>query len=203
MDIELARWPALGAALLLALGACGGAAETRAPRTAAAIAPRAAPHTKQALPPPWSNVAVEPAPPPASVAGSRVLETAERMVDDGTVVRGSCHRYIETVYDSAGYRGWRRRSVIFRGNRNGPYADLDLIQPGDWLYIVNHPELTPVGTHSVIFMGWEDRARGYARVVSYVGGMQDRPGDIVGYDVSLTYRITRPVDEEPRTARAR
>ncbi|MCZ7684128.1 MAG: hypothetical protein M5U28_37290 [Sandaracinaceae bacterium] len=102
VHLELARWPALGAILLL--GACGGAPAAPSPRTVASMAPRAAPHTKQALPPPWSSRTVEPPPPPASVAGSRVLETAERMVDDGTVVRGSCHRYIETVYESAGYQ---------------------------------------------------------------------------------------------------
>lgn len=173
------------------------AAETPTPRS----------RPKQQLPPPWSSHAApappSPAEPEATEAGLRVVQTAERMIEEGRVVRGSCYRYIDAVFDTAGYRGWRRRTTVFRGPRNGPYANLDLIQPGDWLWIVNYPDQTPVGTHSVLFLGWEDRAAGYARVVSYVGRSENRPADVTTYDVTRTYSIQRPVDPDPSTTRRR
>jgi hypothetical protein len=174
------------------LGACGGTPSLVAERPGITNAAQ----TKQWIPPPWTQTSAPPEAPGApepSEAARRVLETAQRMGDAGTVVRGSCYRYIDRVFDDAGHDGWRERTQVFRGSRNGPYADLDLIQPGDWLYIVNHPESRPVGTHSVLFVAWEDRANGYARVWSYVGGSQDRPADLVGYDVTRTYGIQRAI----------
>lgn len=152
-------------------------------------------HTKQWIPPAWTETP-QPSGPEPSAAARRVLETAQRMSDEGTVVRGSCYRYVDRVYDDAGYDGWRERTQVFRGPRNGPYADLDTIQPGDWLYIVNHPELRPVGTHSVLFVEWADRANGIAHVYSYVGGSRDRPADYVTYDVTRTYGIQRAIEPE-------
>ncbi|NIR58369.1 MAG: hypothetical protein GWO02_02030, partial [Gammaproteobacteria bacterium] len=64
---------------------------------------------------------------------------------------------------------WRKRRIVYRAERDGPYADLNQIRPGDWLYIVNDPHRTPVGTHSVMFVRWTDRARGYASVISHPG----------------------------------
>jgi hypothetical protein len=158
--------------------------------------PIARSRSKQLVPPWTTHTTVQPTAP-----ARRVLETAERMVDEGVVVRGSCYRFVDTVFDEAGYDSWRRRTNVFRGRRQGPYADLDTIQPGDWLWIVNHPETTPVGTHSVLFVGWEDRAHGYARVYSYVGGGQDRSADFTTYDVTRTYRIQRAIEPEPAQSR--
>ena len=71
--------------------------------------------------------------------------------------------------------------------------NLALNRPGDWLYIVNDPHRTPVGTHSVMFVRWEDRARGYARVISHPGWFAGpHTGREGTYDVSRTYRIIRP-----------
>src|SRR5688500_11593264 len=66
---------------------------------------------------------------PISLPGQRVLATAERMLDEGVVVRGGCYGYVDRVFDEAGYGGWRSRTNVFRGSLNGPYANLDLIQP--------------------------------------------------------------------------
>lgn len=188
------REPLWALALLITLGGCGASPESRRPLAASSSAPR----TKQLLPPWTSAASVQPEP---SGPGRRVLETARRMYDEGTVVRGSCYRYVDTVFGEAGYDGWRRRTNVFRGRTSGPYANLDLVQPGDWLWIVNHPELSPVGTHSVIFVAWEDRANGYASVYSYVGGGQERSADLVTYDVSRTYAIQRAVEPEPAQVR--
>lgn len=184
---------------VVSLMACGGTSAVGAnpEMPAETTAAPAATHAKQLIAP-WTSATRTPsAAPEPSGPGGEVLHTAERMVDDGVVVRGSCYRYIDTIFDEAGYSGWRRRSRVFRNPPRGPYADLDLIEPGDWLWIVNYPDADPVGTHSVLFVEWEDRERGYARVVSYVGGRRDRPGDLVGYDVSRTYSIMRAVESTP------
>lgn len=190
--------------LLVACGATPERPRSAAPNESAeaslSTAPDEArgPSRAKQLVPPWSSATsltpVASSEPNASPAGQRVLETAHRLVDDGTVIRGSCYRYIDTVFTEAGHDGWRRQETVFRAPTRGPYADLDLLQPGDWLFIVNHPDRRPVGTHSVIFVGWIDRAAGYAETISYVGGGRERPGDRVGYDVTRTYRIQRAVD---------
>lgn len=126
----------------------------------------------------------------ATRAGERVLRMARRMVRRRTIVRGSCYDYAERVFSRAGY-GEGRRERVFAGATGGPFADLAVIAPGDWLFIVTHPETDPISTHSVIFVRWLDRAAGRAEVVSYAGNNARRPGGIVPYDVSRTYRITR------------
>jgi hypothetical protein len=120
-----------------------------------------------------------------------VLETAEQMHEDSTVVRGSCYDYVSAVYDRAGFGSRRAREAVFQGPRRGPYADLDLISPGDWLYIVAYPDARPIGTHSVLFVRWEDRQAGRALVFSYVGGRAERPAHLMSRDVSRTYTVLR------------
>lgn len=125
--------------------------------------------------------------------GRHVILTAREMMSRGETVRGSCYAYLSEVFDRAGHEGWRTRSVVFQGSPNGPYADLDVLRPGDWLYIVNNPDTTPVGTHSVLFVGWEDRASGYARTISHAGWAAGAsPGRESSYDVTRTYRVIRP-----------
>jgi hypothetical protein len=117
------------------------------------------------------------------------------MMSRGETVRGSCYSYLSEVFDRAGNDGWRSRTIVYQAGPNGPYADLDLIRPGDWLYIVNNPDSTPVGTHSVLFVGWEDRASGYARTISHPGWAAGAsPGRESTYYITRTYRIIRPHD---------
>lgn len=126
----------------------------------------------------------------AAPAGERVLRTARRMVRRRTIVRGSCYDYIERVFRRAGFPSGRRERV-FTSSPEGPYADLSLIAPGDWLFLVSRPDLDPPLTHSVIFVRWLDRAAGRAEVVSYTGGDARRPGGLVPYDLTRTYVIAR------------
>ncbi|MGE0790602.1 MAG: hypothetical protein AB7S26_33295 [Sandaracinaceae bacterium] len=138
-------------------------------------------------------------PPPTRLhpdPGWNVILTARQMNARGERIQGSCYHYLSEVFSRAGHDGWRSRRVVYNGHRNGPYANLDLIRPGDWLYIVNHPESTPVGTHSVLFVGWQDRASGYANVIEHSGWGAAMTGQERGYDVSRTYRITRPIRSE-------
>ena len=124
--------------------------------------------------------------------GRHVILTARGMMARNETVRGSCYRYLSEVFERAGHDDWRTRTIVHASDREGPYADLSRIRPGDWLYIVNHPETTPMGTHSVLFLGWDDRAHGYARVLQHSGGGSASAGDERSYDVSRTYRIVRP-----------
>ena len=140
--------------------------------------------------PPERGDVVEAAP---SHAGHRVLAVARRMVRRRTIVRGSCFDYIERAFGRAGYPA-ARRERIFSSVPEGPYADLSLIAPGDWLFIVPHPDREPELTHSVIFVRWLDRDAGRAEVVSYAGGNARRPGGLVPYDLNHTYVIARAHD---------
>jgi hypothetical protein len=124
--------------------------------------------------------------------GMHSILTARRMMASGERIQGSCYKYLSTVYERAGHRSWRKRRIVYREERDGPYADLDLVRPGDWLYIVNDPQRTPVGTHSVMFVRWTDRARGYASVISHPGWGAPHTGAQRTYDISRTYRIIRP-----------
>lgn len=119
-----------------------------------------------------------------------MLRVADRMIRRRTIRRGSCWDYVDHVFTRAGH-GHGHRTQVFRGPTEGPYADLGTLEPGDWLAFVTHPERDPIGTHSVIFVEWEDQASGRARVVSYAGDGAARPGGYVTYDVTRTYRVTR------------
>lgn len=152
--------------------------------TDAPPARRRARATRTPRPPPGPRLHPDP--------GMHVILTARGMMRRGEVIQGSCYRYISEVYDRAGHSGWRNRRTVYQGNRNGPYASLDLVRPGDWLYIVNHPDRTPVGTHSVLFVGWQDRARGEAHVIEHSGWGAPSAGQERTYNISRTYRITRP-----------
>jgi hypothetical protein len=161
--------------------------EVAATRSAPGMQPRRAGAQRSGRPPPVTVPRLHPDP------GRHVVATARAMIARGEAINGSCHRYLSEVFERAGHGSWRTRRIVYRGGRNGPYADLDLIRPGDWLYIVNHPNRDPVGTHSVLFVSWEDRARGHARVIEHPGWGAATTGQERWYDVSRTYRITRPV----------
>jgi len=151
---------------------------THAPRRAHRARPRPSPQ------PPGPRLHPDP--------GMHSILTARRMMASHELIVGSCYHYLSVVYERAGHRSWRRRRIVYHEGRDGPYADLNLIRPGDWLYIVNDPRRTPVGTHSVMFVGWEDRAGGRARVISHPGGGAHSAGREGTYDVTRTYRIIRP-----------
>ncbi|MFT7621221.1 MAG: hypothetical protein ACI9WU_000382 [Myxococcota bacterium] len=127
-------------------------------------------------------------------AGANVLRTARKMMESGDLVIGSCWDYANAVFKRAGYPNRRgRRKTVFKGSRSKKrFANVRLIRPGDWLYYVNHQYKG--SPHSAIFVGWLNRKRKHALMITYRGAKRRVPGTLDDYDLSSVYRIVRPTD---------
>lgn len=123
-------------------------------------------------------------------AGQKILQTGRHMaVVKKEIIRGSCWDYINTVYNRSGYPQAQRRYVL-RGKKNtGPYARVQQIQPGDWLYYINH-SYNGI-EHSGIFVRWADKKKRIGLILSYGGESRKKPGRYRNYDLSHVYTIIR------------
>jgi hypothetical protein len=108
----------------------------------------------------------------ASPDGLRILQTGRMMVQD-----------------HAGYTG-KKITTPFASVLAGPFADISTIQPGDWLYFINHSYGDV--EHSGVFLLWTDLLQKQALILSYVGGNNVVPGRYSTYDLSNVYNIMRP-----------
>lgn len=126
----------------------------------------------------------------ATEAGRKVLQTGRAMIAARDIVLGSCWDYINAVYNRAGYPA-KGRATAHKGKfKTGPYAAPSDLQPGDWLYYVNHSYGD--GEHSGIFVEWTDFAAREALILSYPGEKRPVPGRYSYYDLSDVYTIIRP-----------
>ena len=141
----------------------------------------------------------------ASLEGRAVLEAGRRYVEARTRFRGGCWSFADATYRRAGFPPGRRLS-LWRKKHKGPYAPASLFQPGDWLYYINHQyRRVP---HSAIFVGWVDRVRRRALMVSYAGGRRREPPRYSVYDLRHVYGVTRPapageIGADPPSSEAR
>lgn len=129
----------------------------------------------------------------AAPSGRKVLETGRVMtLINQEIVRGSCWDYANEVFNRAGFPNRSgARQTVFKGSKSkGPYAAADAISPGDFLYYINH-SYNDV-EHSAIFVGWIDRQRREALMLSYGGERRKAPARYRSYDLSHVYRIIRP-----------
>lgn len=131
----------------------------------------------------------------ATSQGRKILATGRQMtVVDEEIIPGGCWDYANEVYNRAGYPNQRKkRQTIFKGSKeNGPYAEVNLIQPGDFLYYINHSygEIE----HSAIFVDWLDYKNKEALMLSYGGENRREPARYLPYDLSHVYRIIRAVN---------
>lgn len=129
----------------------------------------------------------------ATDTGRSILATGREMtLVRQEIVRGSCWDYSNAVYDRAGYPNDRtNRDTVFKGTKKkGPYADAELIQPGDWLFYINH-SYNDI-EHSAIFVKWLDFDQRTALMLSYGGEKRNAPARYLPYDLSHVYRIIRP-----------
>jgi hypothetical protein len=124
----------------------------------------------------------------ASPFARKVLSTARKMVKNRVVVRGSCWDYLNTAFSKAGFDKSGRK-IIYRRPKRGPYVSVSSIQPGDWLYYINHS----YGNieHSGMFIGWINRSKKQGLILSYQGGHKNKPGRYRPYILSSVYQITR------------
>ena len=163
----------LGTAALLLLAACA----TTGTQTALETAPAREPY-------PSGNPAAPPDP------GQEVLAAGNKLVfADRQMVVGSCWDFVNAVYYAAGYPPDRRQSV-FHGRQKGPYANLRLLRPGDWVMHVNY-ELGRIG-HSGIFVRWLDRRRSLALMLDYVGMHRRVMGKLSEHNLSRVFAVLRP-----------
>jgi hypothetical protein len=106
------------------------------------------------------------------------------------IIQGSCWDYANAVYNRAGYPNRNgQRITIFKGKKSGPYAAIALIEPGDFLYYINHSYYDV--EHSAIFIEWIDIQRSTALMLSYGGEHRKAPARYRPYDLSSVYRIIR------------
>ena len=109
--------------------------------------------------------------------GQKVLRTGQKLaIDRKIIIIGNCWDFVNAVFIEAGYPQGKRK-IIFQGSTKGPYADPELLKPGDWVMHINM-EYNGVD-HSSIFVRWVDRGRHIAKVMDYAGMNKVQPG---GYD---------------------
>jgi len=127
----------------------------------------------------------------ATPQGRKVLSTGRKMIENELILPGGCWDYINEVYNRAGYPNTRqKRKTVFKGTKNkGPYVNVSLIQPGDFLYYINHS----YGDieHSGIFVDWVDFKNKEAMILSYGGENRRQPARYLPYDLSHVYNIIR------------
>ena len=125
----------------------------------------------------------------ASAEGKLILSTGRFMIAEKKIVRGSCWDYIHAVYNQALYPVDMRVTAL-KSKIIGPFADVSLIRPGDWLYFVNY-SFSEVD-HSGIFVEWTNIEKKYAVILSYQGGKNKSPATYKIYDLKNVYYIIRP-----------
>lgn len=126
----------------------------------------------------------------ADLNARMILRTGREMtLDEKVVVIGGCWDYVNAVFNRAGFPS-DQRSVVFQGTlENGPYADKDVLKPGDWVYHINHSYHGI--EHSGIFIKWLDKKSAIGLLLSYRGEKSEQPARYRGYDLSNVYTITR------------
>lgn len=124
---------------------------------------------------------------PTSTTAQHILHTADRMIQRGITTNKGCWDHLDKVYHDAGVPR-SARFQAFNGHRKGPYASLEQIRVGDWLHYNN---LGYGGEHSGIFIGWVDRSRYIANILSHPGEGRTSSGRYRHYDVSQVWRIVR------------
>lgn len=117
---------------------------------------------------------------------SPVLKAGYQMsFETKTVVQGSCWGFVDAVFKKAGVT----KEKIFSSKESGPYAAVEMLKPGDWIYHINY-SFRNVG-HSAIFVCWKNRKQKQAVTMSYVGMNRSVPGRLDIADLKGVYSIFR------------
>ncbi|MBA2405896.1 MAG: hypothetical protein H0V66_14055 [Bdellovibrionales bacterium] len=125
----------------------------------------------------------------ASPEGKSILTTSREMIAKKEVVVGSCWDYINAVYNRSNYPEGKRVTAL-KSKIVGPFADVSMIQPGDWLYFINHSYSER--DHSGVFVEWVNLEKKRAIMMSYKGGKHKTPATYRIYSLRNVYYIIRP-----------
>lgn len=129
----------------------------------------------------------------AAPGAAKILATARKLtVDEQAVLPGACWDYVNAVWKKAGYPAKRRKTVFAGKGKKGPFADTSLIQPGDWLYFINH-SYNKV-EHSSMFVAWADKEAREGFLLSYAGEKRAEPARYKRYDLRNVFKIIRAAD---------
>jgi len=129
----------------------------------------------------------------ATPEGRRVLEKSRSMINKKEIVVGGCWDFINAVFNQSGFER-KHRETIYQSKLKGPYLEEDLIQPGDWLYFVNHTYNDV--EHSAIFVAWIDKEKKEALMVNYVGENKKKPAFYKKFIIDEVYNVIRAVSTE-------
>ncbi len=124
----------------------------------------------------------------ATSSAQKVLRVTRGMVESGEIIRGGCWDYLDTAFTRAGFSRNARTSV-YKSTIKGPYANVNMLRPGDWIYHVNH-SYGGVG-HSGMFVEWINRKNAIALMLSYAGERRKEPARYKAYDLSSVYNVLR------------
>jgi hypothetical protein len=102
-----------------------------------------------------------------------------------TIVRGSCWGFVNAVYNKSGVT----KETIFSSKKGGPFAKINDLKPGDWIYHVNYSY--GMVEHSAIFVCWKDKSQKQAITLSYAGQNKSVPGRLSQTDLKGVYSIFR------------
>lgn len=129
----------------------------------------------------------------ADQPAQKILATGRKMaLEDSTILPGTCWTYVNALYKQAGFD--KEKHHVFKSKKKGPYADTDLIKPGDWLYFVNHSYHNI--DHSAVFVGWLDKENKLGLTLSYTGRYKKKPGQYKVYNLKDVFFITRAGEKE-------
>ena len=132
----------------------------------------------------------QPEPAPDPTPGELVVSAGHRLsYVEKRPFRGHCYGYVDSIFREAGFPPGERHDV-YRAGGNGPYADVELLQPGDWVMHINY-EFRMIG-HSSIFVEWIDRNMRIAKTLDHAGMNRYEPGKYRPHNMSAVFRIIRP-----------
>ncbi|MBF0255984.1 MAG: hypothetical protein HQL47_05900 [Gammaproteobacteria bacterium] len=125
----------------------------------------------------------------ASPAAREVLRSGRKMaLEEETLIKGGCWHWMTELFRRTGYT--HNYHMVFKSKYAGPYARQEQIQPGDWLYYVNHSYKRI--EHSGLFVHWVDYPKKIGMILSYAGERRKEPARYRPYDLRHVYFIKRP-----------
>jgi hypothetical protein len=125
-----------------------------------------------------------------TLLGQKILDLGyEIALIKKEVIKGSCWDFVNEVYKRAGAS--ETMATIYKSKLSGPFASAQLVQPGDWVYHINH-QFNNI-EHSAIFICWKDFKKSIAITLSYSGMNRNVPAKYGEYQLTSIYNIFRPL----------